>query len=163
MVVSYKFFLLNVITFLALSSCNSKNTSSTSKENDEYYYVRTLREHEDTVWSKSLDKPDSSFHTSITKTINSPLGSFKIEKFTNEPGAPIDGGMELFYENNFGVFYSRSLTWPEYTRLYSNNDSLDKKISFLIDRVLADPELCNYSVIDTSKIIFKKFAVPKIQ
>jgi len=153
---------LIIITFCALSSCNERQNLVSSQKTNRYY-VRTNREHVDTLSEKFFAMPDSSFHISATKKVDSRFGLLVINKFTNEPNASTDGGMELFYEPSIGIFYSRSLTWPVHTRLHTNNDSLNTTISILIDRILADPELCNFPVMDTSKMESIKFKTPKIE
>ena len=144
-----------------LTEHNNFNRAQSAKQN---YYVRTLRELDDTLGNREWPKPDSTFHISATRKIDTRFGVLEIIKYTNEPCAPTDGGIELFYERTIGMIYSRSLTWPEYTRIHFYNDSLNDKVALLIDRILANPELCNFPVFDTSKmkIEMKRFTPPKI-
>lgn len=150
--------LISIILFL-LISCNQSNVKTIPYDK---YYVHMRNDISDTSFTSIFDKPDSTFHIVRSKKIDSHFGSFELFKFTNEPSAPTDGGIELFYEPKIGIFFSRSLTWPEYTRIYYIKDSINGIISMLIDRILSDPDFCNYPLFDTSKINIKKFVVPKI-
>ena len=156
------FKILLLIMLCILTSCSNGNKSLSSIDKILKYYVHVNREHYDTVWINDFKNPDSSFHISGLRRFDSKFGPLELNKFTNEPNTSIDGGEELFYEKHIGIFYSRSLTWRAYSKLHTSNDSINKKISFLFDQILADPELCNFPIFDSknSKI---KFTTPRIK
>jgi len=69
----------------------------------------------------------------------------KIKMFTTDFYAASDGG-ELFYElDSLGIIYSKSTTWYGYTRLYSNNDSLNSVINVALENIILFPDLHCYS------------------
>lgn len=155
-----KLFIFTILCIL--TSCSNGNKSLSPIDKNLKYYVHVNKDHYDTVLVNDFEKPDSSFHISASKKFDSKIGLLEINKFTNEPNTSIDGGEELFYEKHIGIFYSRSLTWPAYSKLQTNVDTINKKIAILIDKILADPELCNFPVFDSTNLKIK-FTIPKIE
>jgi hypothetical protein len=62
--------------------------------------------------------------------------SYGISMYTNEPGAPIDGGVVYYELNHLGIIYSRSTAWISYGVLKSNNDSINDLINVAIQNIL---------------------------
>ncbi|MCW3083775.1 MAG: hypothetical protein JWP12_1141 [Bacteroidetes bacterium] len=64
----------------------------------------------------------------------------RVIKLTNEP-APVDGGMVCYFTRDLGIIYTKSTTWPCYTRLHSTNDSIEKRINDYLERILSEPAM----------------------
>jgi hypothetical protein len=153
--------MLLLIALIFLLSCKQQERNSGSKSNQKLYFIQTTKHGSDTVFIITPEVPDSTFKNLVTKHLVSPAGEFTVEKFTNIHNAPIDGGLEQFYERSVGVFYKRSPTWPTYSRLYTNNDTLNLKISLMMDYMLSQPELADYPESPIQRI--KHFTIPKVQ
>jgi hypothetical protein len=82
-----------------------------------------------------------------------------IRKLTNLPNAPTDGEFVAYWEKNIGTFYSRSLTWYNFTILQTDNDSINKYIMGLLGNLLLYEKMYSAPKYPESKI---KFNPPKI-
>lgn len=65
--------------------------------------------------------------------------------FTSDNHAPVDGGVFYITMDSIGIIYIRSTTWYSFSRLYSNNDSLNDLINHACSYILLIPELQNYA------------------
>lgn len=67
-----------------------------------------------------------------------------IKLFKDKGPVPIDGGA-LYYElDSLGIIYSRSTIWYSYSRLRSNNDSINLAIDVALETILLYPKLSCY-------------------
>ena len=149
-----------IITLLLCASCLQqvqKNKEKTKK----FYYLRNYRDGLDTIDRKVVyHSPKDSLIGSRTFKIKGE--SHQIKMFTTDNYAAIDGG-ELFYElDSLGIIYSRSTTWYGYTRLYSNNDSLNRLINQALENIILYPDLHCYGceLVDKTTVSFDP---PKIE
>ena len=83
----------------------------------------------------------------------------RIKKLTNLPHAPIDGEFVAYWEKDLGIFYSRSLSWNNFSILQSDNDSINKYIMGLLGNLLLYEKMYSDPKYPESKI---KFTPPMI-
>ncbi len=57
--------------------------------------------------------------------------SYQIERFKT-PTASIDGGADIYWSDEIGMFFLRASAWPEYEILQSSNEELSKRIWALV-------------------------------
>ncbi len=67
-----------------------------------------------------------------------------VEMYTSDYHAPIDGGSLYYALDSLGVFYGKSTTWPGFSKLSSNNDSINDLISTALGFVLSESSLHCY-------------------
>jgi len=61
--------------------------------------------------------------------------------YTSDNHAPTDGGSFYYTLDTLGIIYDRSTTWPGFSVLQSNNDSLNNLIAMALGRALRCPRL----------------------
>lgn len=84
-----------------------------------------------------------------------------IRVFTSDYYAATDGGRLMFEIDSLGIFYSRSTTWPSYSRLRSNNDSINNLIDLAIENILIDESMRCYGCFPPIETI--KFVPPEVE
>jgi hypothetical protein len=133
-----------ILSLILFVRCNSPRTESRV---DKFYYLFYKRDGRiDTV------KYDKSYAQSATNFRHLFDGHFQYNKtehlirfYSNDDIAPVDGG-ELFYTlDNFGIIYSRAISWPNYARLQCTNDSIADLISVAINNIVSNPNLHCYN------------------
>ena len=129
--------LVIILCILGLISCNKKNNSIHSKEIKKYYLVHRNRSDAiDTIKYKNDSIELNLLKVSDSLWINYRKHYITIKKLTNLPNAPTDGEFVAYWEKNVGIFYSRSLTWYNFTILQTDNDSINKYIMGLLGNIL---------------------------
>jgi hypothetical protein len=106
------------------------------------FHSHTDKEHSSDTFEIDQIKQGNGDHSLIAREgFSYKDKGFGISMFTNEPNAPIDGGIIYYELNHLGVIYSRSTTWFSYSVLKSNNDSINDLINVAIQNILLSDKL----------------------
>lgn len=86
-----------------------------------------------------------------------------LKAYTSDNHAPVDGGNLYYTLDSLGIIYIRGTTWPGFSRLKSNNDSINDLINQAFGHILVKPQLHCYkcSPCDTSANLYDPPPMPK--
>lgn len=135
--------IFSLLLVLLIYSCNSQ-TKKSKISTDIFYYTGVKNFRIDTFNLSMLP-----FHEKRDSLITK--GEFElferkhqIRMYTHISGATDEDNL-LFEIDSIGIFYSRSINWPSYSRLKSNNDSINILIDFALENILMDERMRCYS------------------
>jgi len=130
-----------IIVVVSLFACSDKRP----KENLIRYYVvgSTSRITEDTTNAKNIqaDPADELIAQDFFKHNKK---DHVVKVYTSDNHAPVDGGRLYYTLDSLGIIYERSTTWPGFSRLKTNNDSINDLISQAFAHILQNPKLWTY-------------------
>ena len=135
MKVKIKLFLL----ILLLTACNENYYNKTSNK---LFYISHNKNHDyyDTIpylQSNNRSTNDSLIHQ-ISFDYNGKRHILKMT--TNEYNAGKDGGVIRYHLDDIGIIYTKSTTWYSYSRLKSDNDSLNELIDRALENIILHKE-----------------------
>jgi hypothetical protein len=135
--------IFSLLLVLLIYSCNLQSKKS-KISTDIFYYTGIKNFRIDTLNLRMLpfhEKRDSL----ITKGDFELNGRMHQIRMYTKISESTDGNNLLFEIDSLGIFYSRSINWPSYSRLRSNNDSINILIDFALENILIDERMRCYS------------------
>lgn len=154
------------ILILGLSSisCQEKKTTPEIKFWYSYHAHNDKEFTSDTFEINKIKQPNQDHSFIASKPFTCKNKGYGISMFTNEPNAPIDGGIIYYELNHLGVIYSRSTTWFSYSVLKSNNDSVNNLINVAVQNILLYEDLRCFDVSSLYKFRKKiNFTPPSLE
>ncbi len=82
--------------------------------------------------------------------------------FTNDFHASIDGNYVIYELDDLGTIYTKSLTWKNYARLKTSNDSINEIIDAALENIILNPRLQYRSSDHIKRVEEMKFTVPTV-
>lgn len=143
-------FILGLIVFV---SC-IKRQEETKESSLKYFYIRNVRGLQDTLFEKYPYKHEKNDSLISLQTYSYRGQTHVIKMYSNYSDniSIVDNGEVKFELDSLGVIYSRSTTWPNYKRLFSNNDSLNSIIISALENIILHPSMrcynCNIEYVD---------------
>lgn len=130
-------FIISIFVFTLGCSDNKTNDKTVA---DRFYYVSNSqsRPGSDTTYVDSLNHNVKGLEQVFRKPFDA-LSSGVI-KYA-EYGGPADSQYLCYYTDEFGVMYSKNITWGGFSRLHSTNDSVEKRINKYFDFILSNQSL----------------------
>lgn len=118
-----------IFTILIFYGCADKN-SKVEKAKTKYYYLYTNRHGlpADTFKYEEVNHIDSIDELLATEYFDYRGKSHIIKMYSSDNRAPVDGGGLKYTLDSIGIIYGRPIWWPNYGRLWSNNDSVNDLI-----------------------------------
>ncbi|MGY2132525.1 hypothetical protein ACW9KT_09865 [Hymenobacter sp. HD11105] len=136
------------ITYLLVASCLISCDKLIDKEKKEivFFYTSPTISKADTEYIKVEQIKRHNPKDTLIAYFNFALGERRhfIDVYTSDFYAPEDGGTLLYELDSLGVIYGRSTTWFKYSRLQSNNDSINEIIDVALEHIILRPELHCY-------------------
>lgn len=120
-----------------ISACS--NNKPAASPPGKFYWIESRRG--DTIEFNGFKATDTSLFEIVAdvKFNDAVFSGQVIKSVVKNP--PIDGEEEFYNTPDFGLVYSRSMSWGNYSRLHSTNDSIEKRLNSYIDHILSNPRL----------------------
>lgn len=127
---------LDILTLLFLFLCSC---TEDKKPKDEFFYVTNMPNGLQLRIEKvsEPDKDTTGMHRIYVSVER--FTERKVVKYLSEEGT--DGNGLYYFVPEFGIIYSKSVTWKTYKRLHSTNATVDSTINSYINYILTDPNL----------------------
>ena len=154
--------IFSLLLVLLIYSCNLQ-TKKSKISTDIFYYtgIRNLRI--DTLPKKIIPFHGKKDSLIAIKAFELYGHNHLIRMYTDEFYEEVIDGGNLIYEiDSLGIFYSRSTSWPSYSRLKSNNDSINYLIEVALENILLNEQLRCYKFIQPM-VESIKFIPPQIE
>jgi hypothetical protein len=135
----YKPILILCTGLLSLLSACANDKPVPEIKKDRYYFAHYRQRHSrvDTTYIDSLDR-DLTGLTKIYAMSFDDLGG--VIKYANYQTA-IDGEYLCYYTESFGIIYTKSITWKNFSRLHSSNDSIERVLNTWFSYILSNQSL----------------------
>lgn len=131
-------YIFRLLVGLTLFSCTDKKT--VDKIPPKFYLLlhRQDQSKVDTIFIDSLNRNikglDLVFHKPFP-ALNS--GVLKYASY----GGPPDTQFLCYYTPDFGIIYTKNMTWGDFSRLHCKNDSIEKRINRYFDFIISSQSL----------------------
>lgn len=131
---------------LTLSNCK-EHAINVGKEKIKFYYLscyQSLRS-KDTMKYEEINHIDHIDELLATEHFKYKNQYHTINFYSSDNKAPVDGGALKYTLDSIGVIYGRAVWWPNFSRLSSNNDSINDLISAALGYIImSQPLRCYY-------------------
>ncbi|MFN5416898.1 MAG: hypothetical protein ACK5B9_07565 [Flavobacteriia bacterium] len=149
-----------LIGIMILYSCNSEKKSHLEK--NKFYYLFSSHKNSNKDSLQLIEIPKHSEVDSLIYRCDfeSNKGEHVIQMFINPQHLVCDGGYVIYELDNLGIIYTRSTSWNKFKILESNNDSINKLISFALGKIISEPNLRDYHLTFSERTV--QFSPPII-
>lgn len=151
---------LILLALFLFSNCRNNMHHPVKKTN--YYFIsyNQNRNKVDTFPLTNLTSKDSLYDLIAKHPFWYKKQSHLIQMYSNDRRSPLDGGSLVYILDSIGVVYGRSTTWPGFSFLTSDNDSINDLLSFSLAKIISESSLRCYHCDDRfthlpEKIVFK--------
>lgn len=133
-----------LLTLLTIA-CTDKSTVE-KKTELELYYLPCWQQHRspDTISYKENSFIDPKDTLLAREVFQYKEQYHEIKMYTSDYHANIDGGGLFYTLDSLGVIYMRATSWPSFTRLSSNNDSINDLVSTALGFIASKSSLRCY-------------------
>jgi hypothetical protein len=137
--------LIIILTIIIFSNCKNKIEDKSVKA-IKYYFLGCFQNQNtvDTMQKMDIRPTDTLFDLLATHSFRFREKYHLIRMYSNDNHSPVDGGSLLYTLDSIGVIYGCSTTWPSFSKLTSDNDSINDLISTAFGTIMMQPSLRCY-------------------
>jgi hypothetical protein len=134
--------ILIILTVLIFTNCENKVDNKLIKQT-KYCFLGCYQNQNvvDTMELMDIKPTDSMFDLLATHSFRFREQYHTIKMYCSDNHVPVDGGSLVYTLDSIGVIYGRSTTWPGFSKLTSDNDSINDLITTAFGTIMMQPSL----------------------